>query len=70
MREQKLSYINKVQDGTQKFLAQRIQHDFLRPGNDLTLDLTLGEAEILMSANGDIRVMAEQGTLKALHERC
>lgn len=51
-------------------MTQKVQHDFLNPGKELNLDITLGEAEILMSANGDVRAMAEQGTLKALHERC
>jgi hypothetical protein len=63
-------YLERVQDGTQKFMASAIKHDFLRPGKDLTLDMTLGEAEILMSANQEVREMADKGTLSALHERC
>jgi hypothetical protein len=41
----------------------------MKPDKELTLDLTLREAEILASANMDIRAMAEKGDLKLLHEK-
>jgi hypothetical protein len=48
-------------------LNERIKHDFLRPDKELTLDLTVHEAEILMSANQEVRDMAEKGDLQKLH---
>lgn len=51
MRELKLTYLNKVQDETINFLNDRIKHDFLKPERELTLDLTVQEAEILATAN-------------------
>jgi hypothetical protein len=69
MRELKLTYLDKVQVETAKFLNERIKHDFLRPDRELTLDLTVREAEILISANDEVRNMAESGGLKELHNK-
>lgn len=67
MRELKLSYLDRVQEETTNFLNERIKHDFLRPDKELTLDLTVNEAEILMTANEEVRALAEKGELKKLH---
>lgn len=67
MRELKMSYLEKVQEETTNFLNERIKHDFLRPDKELTLDLSVHEAEILISANSEIREMAEKGDLQKLH---
>ena len=69
MREMKLSYLEQVQLETNKFLNQRIKHDFLRPDRDLTLDLTVQESEILISANQEVRNLADSGELKNIHSR-
>ena len=69
MRELKLTYLDKVQAETANFLAERIKHDFLRPDRELTLDLTVREAEILISANEEVRTMADNGGLKELHNK-
>ena len=37
---------------------------------DLNLDLTLGECELLFSANESIKAKAASGELAQLHERC
>jgi hypothetical protein len=50
-------------------LRSTIKHDFMKPDKELTLDLTLREAEILASASSEIRAMAESGDLKLLHEK-
>jgi hypothetical protein len=59
----KLSYLDKVSEETTNFLNERIKHDFLRPGKELTLDLTVKEAEILMTANEEVRELANKGEL-------
>ena len=64
----KLTYLEKVQEETTKFLNARIKHDYLRPDKELSLDLTIHEAEILITANQEIKDMAENGNLKKLHE--
>ena len=51
MRELKLTYLDKVQEETNKFINERIKYDYLRPEQELSLDLTLAEYEILISAN-------------------
>lgn len=69
MRDLKLTYLDKVQNETNKFLSERIKHDFMRPDRELSLDLTIAEAELLATANEAIRAQAESGALKQVHER-
>lgn len=65
-----LNYLDPVQNEVVKFLKDNIKHDFLKPDHELTLNLTVREAEILMLANPDVRALAEKGELKSLHEKC
>lgn len=51
-------------------MAEKVKHDFLNPDNQLTLDMTLGEAELLMSSSSEVKAMAEKGELKAIHDKC
>lgn len=41
----------------------------MRPDRELSLDLTIAEAELLATANEAIRAQAESGALKQVHER-
>lgn len=67
MRELKLSYLERVQQETTAFLNDRIKHDFLRPDRELSLDLLIKEAEVLIAANEDVRELADSGELKRIH---
>lgn len=69
MRELKLSYLEIVQKETNAFLNTHIKHDFLRPDRELSLDLTVKEAELLISANEEVRALADSGELRAIHNR-
>ncbi len=69
MRDLKLTYLEKVQQETTNFLNQRIKHDFLRPDRELTLDMTVREAELLMTANEEVRNLADSGELRKVHSR-
>jgi len=69
MRELNLSYLGKVEEEATKFLTHRIKHDYLRPGKELTLNLTLAEAEILASANPSVIESAEKGELAKIHQK-
>ncbi len=69
MRELKLTYLEKVQQETTKFLNTRIKHDFLKPDRELTLDLLVKEAEVLMAANSEVRQLADSGELRQIHDR-
>jgi hypothetical protein len=69
MRALKLTYLERVQLETTKFLSSRIKHDFLRPDRELTLDLSVKEAEVLLSAGASVRSLADSGELKQIHER-
>ena len=46
-----MTYLDKVKEETNNFLAQHVKYDFMKPDRELTLDLTVGEAELLMSAS-------------------
>lgn len=61
MRDLKLSYLDKVQENTLEFLNQRVKHNFIQPDSELSLDLTVKEAEILIIANQEVRELAENG---------
>lgn len=54
MRTLKLSYLDKVEAETQRFLQERIKQNYLKPSQPLSLDLTLKDAEILISANPNV----------------
>ena len=69
MRELKLTYLEKVQQETTRYLNTHIKHDFLRPDRELTLDLSVKEAELLLSAGEGVRGLADSGELKKIHER-
>jgi len=69
MRQLKLTYLERVQIETTAFLNARIKHDFLRPDRELTLDLTVKESELLISANDEVRALADSGALREIHNR-
>ena len=52
-------------------MNEKVKHNFLQPDREdgLSLDLTIREAEILMSANDEVRGLADSGALKQLHQR-
>jgi hypothetical protein len=51
------------------YIQDKIKTHYIDPFKAVTLNMTIKEAEILMSANPDVRAMAEKGDLKALHEK-
>jgi hypothetical protein len=68
MRELKLSYLDKVKEEVHAFVNSNIKYDYLRPGNELTLELTLSQAEQLASATDEIKLLGENGNLKTIHD--
>jgi hypothetical protein len=62
-RELKNTYLNRIQQETQKFIDEKIKHNLLNPEQGLSLDLSINEAEILMSANNNVRDLADKGEL-------
>lgn len=65
-----LNYLDQVQNEVSNYLRDNIKHDFMKPDRELSLHLTVKEAEILATANPDVRALAEKGDLKLIHERC
>lgn len=70
MASPKMTYLEKIKVEVNSFLAEKIKHDYLNPDKSLTLNLTIKEAEILISAGSMVRDMANSGKLKALHDNC
>lgn len=68
--EQNLRYLDKVRDQTQAFLSQRVSHNFFTGEATIPLSLTLDEAEVLFSANDEVKQLAQSGALKTLHDKC
>ncbi len=50
-------------------MDERIKYNFIRPDKALSLDLTVGDAELLISANQDVRKLAETGELAKIHTK-
>jgi hypothetical protein len=69
MRKLKVSYLSQVEEEVTKFLTTRVKHDYLNPSRELSLDLKVAEAEILMSANERVKAMAETGELQTMHSK-
>ena len=46
-----MTYLEQVRKEVQKFLDEKIKVDYLKPERDLSLDLTVSEAELLSSAS-------------------
>lgn len=69
MRDHKRTYLQKVQEETQNFLKTRIQHNHLKPKEGLHLDLSVKEAEILVSASQSVRKLSESGELAKIHDK-
>ena len=65
----KLTYLDKVEQETHNFLSERVKHNLLNPEKGLNLDLTIKEAEILMSANENVRDLADKGELQKIHKK-
>ncbi len=63
MSEPKLTYLNKVEEETMKFLNTRIKHNYIDPTKGLSLDLSCRDAEILISASENVRNIADSGEL-------
>ena len=43
--------------------------DFLNPSNTIGLDMTVRHAEVLVSANPEVKALAAKGDLVALHDK-
>jgi hypothetical protein len=69
MREQNLRYLPKIEQEVTDFIHKKIKVDYLNPSKEVSLTLSIRDAEILVSANPDLKAMAEKGELKALHDR-
>jgi hypothetical protein len=50
MRELKATYLSSVEQEVQKFLKEKVKYDYLNPGNELSLSLTVRDAEKLIKA--------------------
>ena len=67
MSTPKMTYLEKVRTEVRNFLDERIKYDYLKPERDLSLDLSVQEAELLISANPIVRQLGESGELKGIH---
>src|SRR5690349_12452899 len=65
-----MTYLDKVQTETTKFINERIKHNFLNPDKGLDLDLSIKDAEILISANKNVRELADKGDLARINKQC
>lgn len=50
------------------FVNTNIKYDYLRPGNELSLQLTLQQVEQLAGATDEIKLLGANGDLKTIHD--
>jgi len=70
MSHKRLRYAGKVRQETRRFLARHIGFNYFTGHRRIGLETTLEQAEIMYSANEDMRAQAATGELKSLHEEC
>lgn len=66
--ELKMTYLDKVETEAQNFLNERIKHNYLEPSKALSLEISLKEAEVLISASQKVQGLAETGELAKIHQ--
>lgn len=69
MSSPKMTYLERVKTEVRNFMSESIKYDYLRPDRSLSLDLTVREAEILISASPVVRQLGESGELKQIHQK-
>ena len=55
MSSAKMTYLERVRAEVKTFMNENIKYDYLKPERDLSLDLSVKEAEILISAGPIVR---------------
>lgn len=66
--EQNLRYLDQVKAITQDYLNQNIKENYFNGDQQVSLDASLGEAEVLFAANDEVKALADSGSLRAMHE--
>lgn len=51
-------------------MSQNIPQNYFNGEQEVELSSSLGEAEVLFSASGDVKALAASGSLKTMHENC
>lgn len=63
-----MRYLDQVKQHTQDYLDQNIKENYFNGEQQVSLDSSLGEAEVLFAANDNVKALSESGSLRALHE--
>ena len=68
--QQNLRYLDRVREQTLLFLKDNVKGNLFNGTDEVELNTTLGEAEVLFAANDNVNELAESGNLKQLHDNC
>lgn len=60
--------MDQVKAITQDYLNQNIKENYFNGDQQVSLDASLGEAEVLFAANDEVKALADSGSLRAMHE--
>lgn len=69
VRELTLTYREEAENEILAFLKQHVKYDYLKGKRELSLDMSIRNAELLFAASDYIRGLADSGELKALHDK-
>ena len=64
-----MRYLDQVREQTQKFVKNKVSHNYFTGETEIPLTATLEEIEVLNAANDEVKSMAVSGSLKELHDR-
>ena len=66
----KATYRNDIEGETIRFLTENLKVNYFNPEKGFTLDLKLGECELLFGSKTAFKEVAESGELDRIHADC
>jgi hypothetical protein len=67
--EMNMRYHDQVVEQTAAFMKSNIAQNYFNGDSHVSLEASLGEAEVLFAAGDNVKALGSSGELKALHER-
>lgn len=70
MSTPKATYRNSVEEETVRFLTENLKLNYFNPQKGFSMDLTLGECELIYGSKTAFKDVAESGELERIHLDC
>ena len=70
MSQENLRYLDKVREETRAFIQANVKQNYFTGEAEVPFSSSLGETEVLYQASDKVKSMADNGTLKSMHDSC